>query len=1179
MSQHCTSCSSESPDAAKFCLECGTPFVRACPSCGQAPGGGKFCMECGTPLASGTAPSATAPPLAASAVPVSERRTTSVLFGDLVAFTTLSESRDPEEVRELLSEYFGVARTVVGRYGGTIEKFIGDAVMAVWGVPISREDDAERAVRAGIDLVAEVAALGEAVGAPGLSMRVGITTGSVAVTLGAVNEGMVAGDAVNTAARVQTAAEPGTVWVDQETRGLTAAAVAFSDMGEHSMKGKADPARLFRADAIVAAVGGAQRVDGLEAPMTGRDRELRQVKELFHETQADGKARVALVTGMAGVGKSRLGWEYEKYVDGITGGVSWHRGRCLSYGDGVAFWAFAEMIRSRLKLLEGDDHEEVDAKVAEGVVRFAADPAEAEWLKPRIAALLTPGGAVFDRTDLFAAWTTFLERIGNDGDPVVLLFEDTQHADSGLLDLIEHLLETCQARLFVLMLARPELLEQRPSLAAGRRATVIDLKPLNDELMTTLVDALVDDLPDRARAAIVGRAEGVPLYAVETVRSLIDRDAVVAREGSYVFVDHDNTLVDLDQLAAPTSLQMLIAARLDSLTAVERRTVQDASVLGLSFRQPGLMALSDVSSYDLDAALATLERKSVIQTQDDPRSPERGQYRFLQALVREVAYSTLARKDRRGRHLAAADHLESEGEDTAEALAGIIAQHLLDALEASSAHDPERPATAARARGSLLAAAERAEALGSPSEALSSVLSALSLEPEPLELAKLQEAGARLAGKAGDHAQGEQLGALAYSAYKASGDTAGAARVLRVQANAVMGQGRHTEGGQLAKAGLDLLDTDPEADPRLRIGLLRALTGAMRYDDDGREWQARLLEMVRLAEQVDDTELLVNALNGLAIMLVDAGCDTAYEALMVRCIELARADRLLEPLGRSLSNLLSDTYTQNLARAAELAAEALAVTRRVGDAYYVEGALVNATFTWWLSGDWDLLLRESSEWIAAHPTTSGTATLMLSAAQVTLARGETIDGRDDLPDSEDHLEQYAKDLVLGLCHDQSGDTAGAAKRIAAAVHACFGDGEVLEDLEVLWAPAVELQLQAGALDEAEKVLALATPRLGGRSRAITRGEYPRLRGMITAARGGDPEADFRAAEQAHEVYGALFLLARTRLELSRWLCGRGRTEEARPLLTQARETFVTLGATPSIADVDALVGVPSVASV
>ncbi|MGA8846988.1 MAG: adenylate/guanylate cyclase domain-containing protein, partial [Nocardioides sp.] len=235
-------------------------------------------MECGTATSAFSVPAAQGVSGANGTMagrPVSERRTTTVLFGDLVSFTTLSESRDPEEVRELLSEYFAVARTIVGRYGGTIEKFIGDAVMAVWGVPLSHEDDAERAVRAGLDLVVEVAALGARVAAPELALRVGITTGSVAVTLGATNEGMVAGDAVNTAARVQTAASPGSVFVDQETRGLTAAAIAFSDTGEHLLKGKAEPARLFRADAVVAAVGGAQRVDGLEAPFVGRDAQLR----------------------------------------------------------------------------------------------------------------------------------------------------------------------------------------------------------------------------------------------------------------------------------------------------------------------------------------------------------------------------------------------------------------------------------------------------------------------------------------------------------------------------------------------------------------------------------------------------------------------------------------------------------------------------------------------------------------------------------------------------------------------------------------------------------------------------------------------------------------------------------------------------------------------------------------
>ena len=251
-----------------------------------------------------------------------------MLFGDLVGFTPLSESRDAEEVRELLSRYFEECRVVIGRYGGTVEKFIGDAVMAVWGVPVAHEDDAERAVRAGLELVQVVAAMGEDVGAPGLAMRVGVVTGEVAVTVGATAEGMVAGDAVNTAARVQSAAAPSQVWVDETTRSLSAAAISFSDAGEHALKGKALPVRLWQARDVVAEVGGGQRVDGLEAPLTGRTRELRLFKELFHAAVESGRPRLVVMDGDAGIGKSRLMWELEKYIDGLTADVRWHRGRC-----------------------------------------------------------------------------------------------------------------------------------------------------------------------------------------------------------------------------------------------------------------------------------------------------------------------------------------------------------------------------------------------------------------------------------------------------------------------------------------------------------------------------------------------------------------------------------------------------------------------------------------------------------------------------------------------------------------------------------------------------------------------------------------------------------------------------------------------------------------------------------
>jgi len=1168
----CTSCNERSPDGAKFCPECGTPFARGCPKCGHPVGGGKFCAECGTPLAGNATrpPSAVAGSPASGGGPVSERRTTSVLFGDLVAFTTLSETRDPEEVRELLSEYFAVARTVVGRYGGTIEKFIGDAVMAVWGVPISREDDAERAVRAGLDLVAEVGALGVAVGAPGLSMRVGITTGSVAVTLGAFNEGMVAGDAVNTAARVQTAAEPGTVWVDQETRGLAAAAVAFSDMGEHALKGKAESARLFRADAIVASVGGAQRVDGLEAPMAGRDAELRRVKELFHATEADGTARIALVTGVAGVGKSRLGWEYEKYTDGISGSVRWHRGRCLSYGDGVAFWAFADMVRSRLGLLEGDDRDKIDLHIAKGVATYAADPTEAAWLSPRLTALLRPGdGTVFERNDLFTAWTTFLERVGGE-DPVVLVFEDGQHADAGLLDLIEHLLATCGVGLFVLVMTRPELLDQRPSLASGRRATVINLEPLDAKEMTSLVDALVDDLPAKARSAIVARAEGIPLYAVETVRSLIDKDAVQARDGRYVFVDHDNTLVDLDQLAAPTSLQMLISARLDSLSAIERRTVQDASVLGMSFRQTGLMQLSDVSAYDLETALAALTRKGVIETQDDPRSPERGQYRFLQALVREVAYSTLARKDRRARHLATADHLDAGGEGDSDAVAGIVAQHLLDALDASRPDDPERGVIVDRARERLTMAAVGAAALGSPQEALRRVLVALTLDPAALEAASLHELGARVALDAGAPAQADELVAQAIEAYGTLEMPTELANALVVRARAAMSQGRNSEAMAYAERCQELLDAHQHVPLETRIGVLTVQARLARALGNTTEQASTTFRLSSLAEESADPATLVHALNSLAILLLDSGTNTASGAILDRCIAMARDGHLLLELGRTLNNVANLTYPEDLSRAVELCDEGVAVLKRVGDAYYIEGVVVTASQIWWLSGDWERLEQEVDGWLLDHEPTNYNGRFLSPRALVDIARGRQPAPSALMP-SDEAVDENANTLFRALCAAHTGDPSAPAAEVAASTVLAFSASTaMLEDFEVMLGPAVELQLRAGDLDAAERLLALAVPLLGGRGRALTRAEVPRLRGMLAAARGEDPEADLRAAAAAHGAYGAPYLLAQTRYELASWLLKQGSTEEASGLLDQARATFSRLGAVPAVEKTDAL---------
>src|SRR5919198_1506561 len=278
----CATCGAENPAGNRFCGDCGSPLAAACPTCGaENPAGQRFCGQCGTPLAA-------APAQAAREAAVSERRLVTVLFADLVGFTPLSESRDAEEVRELLSRYFDIARRLVGLYGGTVEKFIGDAVMAVWGTPVATEDDPERAVRAGLDLIAAVSALGDDVGAEGLRARAGVLTGEAAVTLGADGQGMVAGDIVNTASRIQSAAEPGSLLVGEATRRASERTIVFEDAGEHELKGKSEPLRLWRAMRVVSARGGQLKSGGLEAPFVGRERELRQIKDLFHAS-ADGR--------------------------------------------------------------------------------------------------------------------------------------------------------------------------------------------------------------------------------------------------------------------------------------------------------------------------------------------------------------------------------------------------------------------------------------------------------------------------------------------------------------------------------------------------------------------------------------------------------------------------------------------------------------------------------------------------------------------------------------------------------------------------------------------------------------------------------------------------------------------------------------------------------------------------
>jgi class 3 adenylate cyclase len=467
----CASCGTENEAGRKFCKECAAQLELVCPSCGAANSAdAKFCGECAAPLVAGATPSPAAmrrsevPALAPA--PVAERRHVSVLFADLVGFTPFAEERDAEEVRDTLARYFEIAGEVIARHGGTVEKFIGDAVMAVWGAPVAHEDDAERVVRAGLELGDAVRKLG-----PSMQVRVGILTGEAAVSVGATGQGMVAGDLVNTASRLQSVAPPGTVLVGEATARAASAAIVFEPAGEQALKGKTAPVPAWRALRVVAERGGRNRAETLEAPFVGRADELRLLKDLFHATLRERRPRHVSVTGQAGIGKTRLAWEFLKYVDGLADAVFWHEGRCPPYGDGITFWALGEMVRARAGLLETDDEATTRRKLAETLAAHVPDAEERRWIEPALLALLGIGTGSAGPEQLFAAWRTFFERLAKAA-PVVMVFEDLQHADSGLLDFIDHLLEWSRgAPIYVLTLARPELLERRPGWGAGRRVS------------------------------------------------------------------------------------------------------------------------------------------------------------------------------------------------------------------------------------------------------------------------------------------------------------------------------------------------------------------------------------------------------------------------------------------------------------------------------------------------------------------------------------------------------------------------------------------------------------------------------------------------------------------------------------------------------------------------------------
>jgi class 3 adenylate cyclase len=1152
----CSSCGTENRSGAKFCAECAAPLAASCPTCASPnPPGAKFCSECATPLAAGVAAARPQERQATTGqAPAAERRLVSVLFADLVGFTPFAAERDAEEVRETLTRYFDLASDVIGQYGGTIEKFIGDAVMAVWGAPVTREDDAERAVRAALELVDAVRTLG-----PAIQARAGVLTGEAAVTIGATNQGMVAGDIVNTASRLQSAAAPGTVLVGEATERAASGAIVFEEAGEQVLKGKTAPVPAWRAVRVVAQRGGRNRSDTLEAPFVGRDEELRQLKDLFHATNREHRPRLVSVIGPGGIGKSRLAWEFLKHLDGLLDRVWWHAGRSPAYGDGITFWALGEMVRGRAGLVEADDEATTRARIAATVRDHVPDPAEAAWIESALLALL--GIDVEIGSDqLFAAWRTFFERLAASS-PVVMVFEDLHHADSGLLDFIDHLMEWSRGvPITVVTLARPELLDGRPDWGAGKRSFAsIYLDPLPPAEMERLLAGLVPGLPARAVASIVARADGVPLYAVETVRMLLSQGRLVLDGGAY------RPVGDLDDVAVPETLTALIAARLDGLDPIDRDLVGDAAVLGQSFSLPGLAAVSGVAQADLEPRLRALVRRELFALDVDPRSPERGQYAFVQALIREVAYNTLARRERKVRHLAAARYFESLGTDE---LAGGLAGHYI-AAQRLAADPAEADALAAQARVALRAAADRAATLGSHEQALVFIEQALGITTDPADRAALHQTAIVSAEAGLDPAVALRHAEGAVVERRRTGDRQAIAIALAGQARTVRSDFADPARALtlLTEAWTEFSDLEGTV---AGVELMSAFASTYRGLNDSAAalaWQERFMP---IAERLGHLDATIRGLIGRGTTLMTLGRPREGIVLLRGAHQLATANdkRDLELNARVLMTFF-EQWGEPAAGLA-LAREGLEIGRRVGSRAYGFQMVGNGCVCALRTGDWDWAGALLDEWLAIESASSQRAEFFIDRALLSSLRGE---------DATAHIEEATRLRLEGGVTDPQWES----YELWASAWAAFAAGRYDEarrlathavELTTYFAPlayplAVRSAVSAGDATSAVATLALleASGYLGpalAADRLAARAGIDALQGRGPAALAG-----YREALRAYRQLGLVFEEAAGAVDMAVLLASPEReAPDVVAAIAAARATLTRLGARPFLERLD-----------
>jgi class 3 adenylate cyclase/tetratricopeptide (TPR) repeat protein len=929
--------------------------VIVCPSCAEEnPERARFCLACGTPLE----PAPTG----------EERKVVSVLFVDLVGFTAGADRADPEDVRATLRPYHARVSREIERFGGTVEKFVGDAVMAVFGAPLAHEDDPERAVRAGLRILDAIAELNEQV-ALELAVRVAVATGEAVVQIGArggTGEGIATGDVVNTAARLQSEAPIGSLIVGEQTYRSTQQAIDYEELAPVTVKGKTEAVLIWRALGARSRFG--VDVEGVRTPFVGRDRELRLLQDTFERMLGESEIQLITITGEPGVGKTRLLSEFRSWVDDRPEMVVWRQGRCLPYGDGIAFWALGEIVKAHAGILESDAPAEAAAKLS----RVLAAVDDRDWLQARLSPLVGLGSrGQAEREESFVAWQRFLESVAVGG-PLVLLFEDLHWADDAFLEFVERLVDWSSGLpILVLCTGRPELYERHRAWGGGKRnSTTVSLSPLSEEETSRLVAALLETavLPAETQAALLERAGGNPLYAEEYVRLFVERGSA-------------------QDLPLPETVHGLIAARVDTLPPDRKALLQDAAVVGKVFWAGALESMGDRESEAVRDGVHQLARKELVRPARLSSVEGQAEFAFWHALIRDVAYGQIPRTARAAKHIAVADWIERTAGGRLVDHSELLAHHTTEAIAlgraAGEASNPELERRAARY---LVLAGDRTLELD-VGAAESRYRRALELLPPGSEEHGLTLLRAAETGQMAGRFEAARIDAeAAASELEATGAPRSAARAYGLVGNVYFQLGGADRMRAALEHALELLEPLPPGPEHVEIyGRMVSLQGLSgRSPEIGLEWAEKA---IALGEQLGLRREVIRPYQWRGLMRCELGDLAGIEDLergLAEAIELRHPSVI-----PAYVNLADQVWRQRgPAAALEIQQTAIALgTSRGGTPTWPK-----AESCWMLYdlGEWDELLRIAEEirrFEEAHGPAQPSAMAQTYAALVLIRRG------------------------------------------------------------------------------------------------------------------------------------------------------------------------------------------------